>query len=152
MDVDGGEIWVLGEQDSDDVLELGFFGGELFRDDGLGGAIADEEHLKAAGACGGAGELERLSSEELVGREGGADVAFGVFDEQFGASEVADVGPSAWVVHAVGEVAEQCDIQSVAGHLAEAEGTSGNAHVGVDSGEDDVSDFFCFEEIPDFGA
>ncbi len=152
MDIDGGQACFLGEQDADDVLELGFLGGELFGDDGLGGAVAEEEDLSPFWSVGGVGELEGLSSDELVGGDGGADVAFGVFDEQFGAALMADVGPRTRVVHAIGQVADQDDVPTVFGHLSEAEGAAGDAHIDMDSGEHDVLDAFAFEEIPYLGS
>lgn len=36
--------------------------------------------------------------------------------------------------------------------MTEAEGAAGDAHVGVDSCDEDVADFFGFEKVPDFAA
>ncbi len=87
------------------------------------------------------------------GAEGGAgEVAFDVCDHEAGAVDVGDEGRVCGVVEGVGQVAEEDGIDAVADELADAEGAAADAFVGVDAGDEDVTDAAGAEDVPDFGA
>lgn len=82
----------------------------------------------------------------------GAPVAFHVFDDELVAREVVDAGWAFRVVHGIGHVAEERDFPAEVDLLADAERAAEDAHVEVDSAEDDVVDAAGGEEIPCFLA
>src|SRR5207247_3654843 len=77
---------------------------------------------------------------------------FDVFDDQFRANEMGDVGPAFWVVHGVGQVAHEHDVLAVFGHLPQTERPTQNAHVGVYAHENHVLDTAVFQQTPDLHA
>src|SRR5512132_3362169 len=73
-----------------------------------------------------------------------------MFDDEFGTARVAHERPGAWIVHGIGEVADQDDVEPEPCHLANAEPPVEDADVGVYAHECDVGDTFLFEEVVDF--
>ena len=94
------------------------------------------------------GEAEGGATCEVGAGEGGAPVAFDVLDHELGSGEMADAWGAFWVVHGVGEVAEECHGFSLVDHLADGEGATEDAHVEVDATEDDVIDVPFGEKVP----
>ena len=95
-------------------------------------------------------ETERLSADNVGAGEGRAPVLFNMIDDQIGSSEVIDSRRAFGIVHRVGHVAHQGDIFSELYHLANAKGSSENAHVEVHAAENDILDTSFFQEIPGF--
>src|SRR5262249_11511486 len=68
------------------------------------------------------------------------------------AGEVADVGPALGVVHGIGQVADKDGLLAVFYHLAQAEGPTEHAHVGMHAGEHDMVNASLLEDAPDLVA
>src|SRR3954447_6331392 len=69
-----------------------------------------------------------------------------MFDDEFGAARVAHERPRAGIVHGIGEVADEDDVEPEPRHLANAEAAVEDADVGMHAHEGDVGDTFLFEE------
>src|SRR5205085_2732193 len=66
-------------------------------------------------------KAEFAAAEEIDAGQRGAPVALDVFDHQVGSLEVADEGGLGGVVHGVGHVAHEGDVQALIDELADAE-------------------------------
>lgn len=91
-----------------------------------------------------------MTAEQRGAGGGGAHVFLDVLDDEVGAGEVIDVGPAFRVVHGVGEVAHEHGGAAIFDHATQAEGPAKDAHVGVNSDEEDVGELAMLEEVPDF--
>ena len=70
-----------------------------------------------------------------------------MFDDELGSTRVAHERPRAGIVHGIGEIAGQDDVESEPCHLADAKPAVKDADVGMYSHERDVGDTFLFEEV-----
>ena len=128
---------------------------EMFRGEGGQGLVGlvfalghDDQQVGALVVL----EAKGASAEKAVAGDRRADELLDMLHDEVGAGEVADEGRHGRVVHRVGHVAHEDDVLAVAGHLAQAEGASEDAHIGVDSQEDDVLDLPVLQDAPDLGA
>lgn len=94
----------------------------------------------------------RQTGDEIVAGDGRAPIFLDVTDDQFGSLFVGYVGGIVGIVHGVSEVAHENALLAPARHLADGEGASQNAHVGVHAHNENRVDAFLLEEIVDFTA
>lgn len=133
---------------AEDVGAFPAFVGEVFFGEGGDGALGfvfvlveEEDSVGARVVL----ELVGRLSVDGGGENGGAPVFFDVVSDEFGAAEVGDVGAHAGVVHGVGEVAHEGDVDTVEDVGADGEGATEYAHVGVDAHDDEVFASFFLE-------
>lgn len=111
--------------------------------------FTDEEDHVGRVIC---AEAEGLAAEEGVARDGGAPVLLDVFHDEFRAAEVVDVGGGVGVVHGVSEITHEEDVLALVHHLPDGEGATEDAHIGVDSHDDDIGDAALFHEVEGLGG
>lgn len=91
-------------------------------------------------------------TEDISGVDGRTEVLLDVLDDKVSAFVVGDDGRAAGVVHGVGEVADEGDVESPSQELANGERSAKDAHVGVNAEDEDVLDFAGGEEVVYFGS
>jgi hypothetical protein len=90
------------------------------------------------------------TTKDLIAGDGGTDEAFDVRNDQVISGEVVHEGPATGVVHAIGQIPHQHDIEAGTNLPPESEGASQHAHVRVDSDKDHIFDLLVFQDVPDF--
>ena len=93
-------------------------------------------------------EAERLATKQLVAGCRRTDPLLNVFNNQRCAAKVIHVRPARWIVHRVGEVADEQDIFAVSRHVAEAKRPTEHAHVRVHANEHYVANASRLKQVP----
>mgnify|MGYP005632861465 FL=1 len=75
-----------------------------------------------------------------------------VLDDQRCAAKVIHIRPACWVVHRVGEVADEQNVFAVTRHVAQAERPAEHAHVRVHADEQHVANAARLKQIPNLDA
>lgn len=112
---------------------------------------SDEENFPLSGAFVG-GEPMWTSVNELIACERWAPKSLDVLDDQIVSGKMIDKWSLSMVVHAVGQVANECDVFTEFGGLADSEWSAKDAHVQVDTHDHDVVDVVLLEDIKEFLA
>ena len=97
-------------------------------------------------------EPKRRPAHEVAGGDRRAPVLLDVFHDQFGPADVGNLGRHLRVVHAVGHVAHQHDVESLPHQLANPERPAEDAHVRVHAHDDHVLDPPLPHQVVSLGA
>ena len=97
-----------------------------------------------------AGKSKRLVAQNVGAGDRRAPEPFDMLEDKIVTGEVIDEGFGSRVVHRVGHVAHQHDVLPLINHLANAEGPTEHAHVGVHAHDDDVFDAALLHQIKRF--
>ena len=92
-------------------------------------------------------EAELVAAEKVRTRHRRAPVSLDVLDDQIGTGEVADERRFRGVIHRVGHVANEHDIQPLLRQLANRERPAEHAHVRVNAHDRDVLDAALLHEV-----